>query len=118
MDTTEAAGEKKCPFCAESIKTEAIKCRHCGERLDRAQTNDPRASLARKGLYPDGTWSPGIAVLLSLLLPGAGQAYKGQWATGILYLIFTAAGYGLFFYPGIFVHILCVYNAARGKVKS
>lgn len=26
-------GYKKCPFCAEAVRAEAIKCKHCGSKL-------------------------------------------------------------------------------------
>lgn len=31
---------RKCPFCAEPVRVEAVKCRHCGSALDPAESGE------------------------------------------------------------------------------
>lgn len=105
--TTEAY--VKCPYCAEVIAGAAKKCKHCGEFLDDTlrQSRMPAPAVQQ----PQQTWNPGTAAVLSFVIPGAGQMYKGQIGSGILWLIGTVAGYCAFIVPGLIVHIACIYRA-------
>ncbi len=65
-------------------------------------------------------WSPGVAAVLSLFIPGAGQIYKQQIFVGFIFMI--AAGvpylYGMLYekalLAGAIIHIASVIEAATG----
>ena len=56
--------------------------------------------------------SNGVAAVLSLFIPGAGQMYKGSVGVGILWLICTVIGYLMMIVAGLILHLICICHAA------
>ena len=92
---------KLCPFCRSEIDADAQKCPRCQEWLD-----------GRQSKVKTVEFNPGVAGALSFLFPGLGQIYKTQIALGMIWMFLVIAGYLLFIFPGIILHIACIANAA------
>jgi hypothetical protein len=62
--------------------------------------------------------SPVTAVMLSMLIPGAGHIYAGRAGAGVAWMATTLMGYACCFLPGLFLHGLCLVSAAQTRRSS
>lgn len=85
--------KKKCPYCAELILKEAVKCRYCQSEL-----------MPDKGKDKPATLSLGRAALLNLICPGYGAWYLGYRLRGTV--VFVAILGSIFYYAHLAVPII------------
>ncbi len=67
---------------------------------------------------PATDFNSATAVLLSVLVPGAGHIYAGRSGAGVAWMATTLAGYACCLLPGLFLHGLCLVSAAHARQTS
>ena len=86
-----------------------------GPRMVPADYYSPGEHVTVINHPPTQRWSPALAAVLSFLVPGLGQVYKGQILNGIVWFFLVGVGYLALLLPGFLLHFFCIVGAASGN---
>jgi TM2 domain-containing membrane protein YozV len=118
-----------CAQCEGKASDILENCPHCGHPLTEKSENGiisqvlpaNKHVLSNKNVIvvdhsaiSQRKWSPGVAAVLSFLLPGLGQIYKGQVFNGLAWMIVVVVGYVCLVLPGLILHLCCIFGALSG----
>jgi len=62
-------------------------------------------------MRPTRVPTPGLAAVLSVIIPGLGHVYAGRLGAGLLWFLAASFGYWAIVVPGFLIHVASVYFA-------
>jgi hypothetical protein len=122
-DSKKSKKYNKCPFCAEEVANDAIKCKHCGSDINREKLSETFYSMS--GTVEEATERTGLSEYYlnafkiidannggftrifnwaAFLFGALWYLYKGMWAKGLIMLVIGFLLAGL---PFLFFSIYC-----------
>lgn len=107
--------EKVCPYCAETVKAAAIRCKHCQADLILSAERKVGNTEHR---YAQSLPNPGIAAILSFIIPGSGFVYTGNFGGAIVLFCIAAVTDGLFFFGFPWLQIMLHFIWSMVTYKS